>query len=175
MNRFEKISKDQFIKDTADLADGLFYEYHDGAIPAAFFYDKVAIPRRSTAKSAGYDFVSPVPAVVLPGRKARIATGIKCRLDDGCVLLVDVRSGLGVKGLSLSNTIGVIDADYYNNKTNEGDIIMWLENRSNDKIEIKSGDRIAQGIIVRFETTADDDAGGERTGGFGSTGERSVA
>lgn len=64
----------------------------------------------------------------------------------------------------------IIDADYYNNQDNEGEIFVQLLNFAPCDIKIKAGDRICQGIIKNYLVTEDDAASGERTGGLGSTG-----
>lgn len=63
----------------------------------------------------------------------------------------------------------IIDSDYYNNPDNEGHIYFQLINLSPYAISLKKGDRIGQGIIHKYITTENDEATGERTGGFGST------
>lgn len=63
----------------------------------------------------------------------------------------------------------IIDADYYNNPDNEGHIYFQLINLSPVPIMLKKGDCIGQGIIKHYLTTDNDNAEGERLGGFGST------
>lgn len=63
----------------------------------------------------------------------------------------------------------IIDGDYYNNPDNEGEIFFQVINMGAFPIQLKRGDIIGQGIIKKYEITDDDVAGGERTGGFGST------
>jgi dUTP pyrophosphatase len=65
----------------------------------------------------------------------------------------------------------IIDQDYYDNQDNEGHIYIQLLNLSPLDIQIKKGDIIAQGIIKPYLITEDDNAFGERLGGFGSTSE----
>lgn len=78
-----------------------------------FGYDKIRLPERSTAKSAGYDFRSPIDFSLLPGESIKIPTGIKVRIDEpGWFLAIVPRSSLGFKfRLQLDNTVGVIDAE----------------------------------------------------------------
>jgi len=66
--------------------------------------------------------------------------------------------------------VGIIDADYYNNPDNEGEIFFQIINLSPVPIYLKAGDRIGQGIIHKYEKTVDDEVTETRTGGFGSTG-----
>jgi dUTP pyrophosphatase len=69
----------------------------------------------------------------------------------------------------MANGIGVIDADYYNNSDNEGEIFFQIYNLSPFNIQIKKGEAIGQAIILPFGITENDNAQGERIGGFGST------
>ena len=107
------------------------------------------------------------------GRKSRptlISTGMKCKLDPGTYLELSVRSSAPLKHwLILANGVGIIDADYYNNPDNEGEIFFQVINLSPYDIIIHKGEAIGQGIIHSFLTTEDDNATGVRSGGFGST------
>jgi dUTP pyrophosphatase len=69
----------------------------------------------------------------------------------------------------LANGIGIIDADYYNNPDNEGHIYFQVFNISPFNLMIKKGEVIGQGTIVPYGVTENDNAKGERLGGFGST------
>ena len=95
---------------------------------------------------------------------------MKCKLDPGTFLQLSVRSSSPLKyWLMLANGVGIIDADYYNNPDNEGEIFFQLYNLSPFNIQIKKGEAIGQGIILPYATVEDDISTGERTGGFGST------
>ena len=99
-----------------------------------------------------------------------VSTGMKCQLDEGTYLELSVRSSCPLKHwLILGNSVGIIDADYYNNPDNEGEIFFQIYNLSPFNIQIKKGEAIGQAIILPYGVTEDDVAGGERTGGFGST------
>lgn len=99
-----------------------------------------------------------------------VPTGIKCKLDPNQYLELSVRSSTPLKHwLILGNGIGVIDSDYYNNPDNEGEIFFQLINLSPLSIKIQKGDKIGQGIIHIYAVTDDDNATGDRKGGFGST------
>jgi dUTP diphosphatase len=70
----------------------------------------------------------------------------------------------------MSNGVGVVDADYYNNENNEGHIMVPLYNFSKVNAVVKKGERVAQGVFVVFQKTIDDDPDHEqRLGGFGSS------
>ncbi len=81
------------------------------------------------------------------------------------------RSSLGTRyGLALDNTVGIIDADYYE-ADNEGHILIQLTNHSREqKLQLQQAAAYVQGIFLPFGITEDDDAVKKRIGGFGSTG-----
>lgn len=138
-------------------------------------YEDIAIiPKRATKGSAGYDFYNTDKTVVVPAHgTARIVTGIKAQMEKDMVLLIYIRSSLGIKfGLMLSNCVGVIDYDYYNNNDTEGNIIVKLYNTTDNDVFIEPYERIAQGIFTKYYTTDDDNVTATRTGGVGSTGKK---
>lgn len=99
-----------------------------------------------------------------------VSTGVKCYLEEGYYLELSVRSSTPLKyWIILANSVGIIDADYCDNPDNEGEIFFQVINMSPFDIYLKKGDIIGQGIIKRYEVTDDDQAIGERQGGFGST------
>ena len=134
---------------------------------------KVLIPQRQTEKSAGYDLASIEDIIIPPKTIAFVKTGLKVKLEDYEVLLVYARSSLGVKKqLIMSNGVGVIDADYYNNPSNEGHIMVPLYNMSEVAVEIKAFERVAQGIFQTYlKTDNDQPVSRLRDGGFGSSGQ----
>ena len=100
-----------------------------------------------------------------------VSTGLKCKMEDNEYLQIVARSSTPLKyWLIVANAPGIVDADYYNNPDNEGEIFVQVINLSPFTIKLKKGDKIAQGIISRYYTVEDDVRDGERTGGFGSTG-----
>lgn len=123
------------------------------------------LPRRATKYSAGYDFYAAVSAEIKPGEKYVIPTNTAVEMDEDDVLLIFPRSSYSIKfGLELVNSVGVIDADY------KDQIFICYRNTGDEPFFIKRGDRIAQGVFVKFLKTDDDKADGERRGGVGSTG-----
>ena len=138
------------------------------------FEDKgVIIPQRKTAKSAGYDIIALTDEDVylIPGQSVNLATGLKACMEDDEVMLLFIRSSLGIKkGITLSNSCAVIDADYYNNPDNDGHFILNVINTSNEVQCIPARSRVAQAVFVKYLTVDDDNATGERVGGIGSTG-----
>ena len=154
--------------------DGFAYKEEEFLESANSIYDNIKIPRRSTAGSAGYDFVFPYGTTELgPGNSMLVPTGIKCNMAPGWVLLEFPRSSLGFKyRIQLDNTVGIIDSDYYNNPSNEGHIMIKVTNDSREGYTcvFNTGDKFCQGIFVPFGITIDDEANNLRTGGLGSTG-----
>lgn len=105
-----------------------------------------------------------------------VSTGVKCRLEEGYYLELSIRSSTPLKHwIILANSVGIIDADYCDNPDNEGEIFFQVINMSPFDIYIKKGDIIGQGIIKKYEVTDDDNAEGERTGGFGSTSKKEAS
>lgn len=163
--KFEKVSLRQFVKDWKD-------QYPDDREERILeIYEQIKLPARATSGSAGYDFYAPIPFVLKAGEMTKILTGIRVWIEEGWVLKIYPRSGLGFKyRLQLNNTVGVIDSDYYNSQ-NEGHIQIKLTNDSREgkTMEIAAGTGISQGIFVEYGITLDDNVTEVRTGGFGST------
>jgi dUTP pyrophosphatase len=132
----------------------------------------IQLPKRGDKRSAGYDFYSPVDLVIKAGETGFIWTDIKAFMQDDEVLLLYVRSSVGVKhGVVLSNGTGVVDASYFSNANNDGNIGIPLRNLSDKDFVINKGDRIAQGIFMNYLVADDDNVmNEERKGGFGSSG-----
>ena len=84
-------------------------------------------------------------------------------------MLANKSSNPGKRGLVMANSIGVIDADYYGNTSNDGHIMFAYYNFFDHDVEIKKGDSIGQAIFQKYLVTDDDNAEGQRVGGFGST------
>jgi dUTP pyrophosphatase len=134
----------------------------------------VALPTRSTKNSAGYDFHSPIDFELKPNCTIFMKLGVKCMVKDNEFLFILPRSSLGFKNNNytvLTNTVGVIDSDYFNNPLNEGEICLKLHNFSSESLVVKKNDRLVQGIFLRYDTVDDDNCINERKGGLGSTGE----
>ena len=176
MNRiakFKKVSFEQFLKDYAD-ANNLELSGDNAAqnmIKIQDIYNTLKLPKRATTGSAGYDFYAPEDITLEPGETIKIPTGIRAKMNEGWVLMLFPRSGLGFKfRMQLNNTVGIIDEDYFFSD-NEGHIFAKITNDTNEQkvINVKAGDGFIQGIYVPFGVTEDDDADGVRNGGMGST------
>ena len=133
-------------------------------------YEDIKLPKRATAGSAGYDFYTPETFSLKSGETIKIPTGIRVEMEEGWVLKLYPRSGLGFKyRLQLDNSVGIIDSDYYYSD-NEGHIFIKITNDSKEgkTLSVKKGEAFAQGIIVQFFKTVDDNATEERNGGLGN-------
>lgn len=134
----------------------------------------LALPERKTAGSAGYDLAAATETTLAPQQVTLVPTGLKAYMQQDEYLGIHIRSGLAVKQkLTLVNGQGIIDADYYDNPDNEGHILVAIFNLGTEKVTVKQGERIAQGIFYRYLCVDGDHSErekAERTGGFGSTG-----
>ena len=131
---------------------------------------EIKLPVRSDPRSAGYDFYSTVDIVIPPNESKLFFTDVKAYMDDDEVLMLYVRSSMGKKHVVIANGTGIIDASYYNNPDNDGNIGFRLLNLGKEDYVIRRGDRVGQGVFMKYLITDDDNATGERTGGFGSSG-----
>lgn len=135
-------------------------------------FEDAILPTRSDAGSAGYDFYALEDCEIQPKEVVVMKTGIKAQMFGNEVLMLYVRSSIGIKkNLMLANGTGVIDSSFYNNPDNEGNIACALYNYGDKPQQIKKGDRIMQGVFMEFLTTHDDKpVNAERLGGIGSSG-----
>lgn len=155
---FEKISFEQYKRDVKDNNND-YLEYN--------------LPVRSTKNSAGYDFSSLIDVTIKPGEVKKIPTGVKSYMLEDEVLMLFVRSSMGFKyNVRLCNQVGIIDSDYYNNKSNEGHIWVALQNEGDIDYVINKGDKFIQGMFTKFLTIDNEENIVKgRNGGFGSTNE----
>lgn len=127
-------------------------------------------PTRGSIHSAGYDFYAYDDYTIEPKQSVLIRTGIKAYMPPDEYLDLRVRSSLGIKRqLMLATGASVIDSDYYNNKDNEGEIMVALYNYGDETQHIEAGERIVQGIFTKYFLVDNDATVDERTGGTGST------
>jgi len=145
-------------------------QYASSALPDALPVSEIPLPRRATAGSAGYDFICPADVTLQPGDAITIATGIRCEMQPGWVLMLFPRSGLGFKHqVRLANTVGVIDADYFR-AANEGHIMVRIVNGGDHTVSIAKGERFCQGVFLPHGLAEEETVLAGREGGFGSTG-----
>ena len=179
--KFEKVSFDQFILDFMAnnihkrvkkiLSDKEYIWVKETYTREEIkeIYDNIKLPQRGTSGSAGYDFFIPFEVFLEENEPMVIPTGIRCKIDEGYVLDIYPRSGLGFKNkMSLYNTVGIIDSDYYNSN-NEGHIMIKIVHENPRGLQIESGKGFAQGIFNEYFITYDDETTEIRNGAFGST------
>lgn len=156
MRKFEKITLEQFIKDTK-LTQQEYKNYN--------------LPKRSTKHSAGYDFQALTDFTINPNEIKLIPTGIKSAMNENEVLMIYIRSSLGFKyNIRMCNQTGIIDKDYYNNPENEGHIFVKIQNEGNTPKTFKQGENIVQAIFLNYLTVDnEEEIKKERSGGIGST------
>jgi dUTP pyrophosphatase len=131
----------------------------------------VALPQYHTEESAGFDIASSVDITVAPGEVLKIPTGLVIAAPKGHFLLIAARSSLAFKkGLMMANGIGVVDPDY----AGPEDLIhIIVHNFTKEPVEVKKGERLAQGIFLpveRAEWEEVDTLRETNRGGIGSTG-----
>lgn len=131
---------------------------------------EIQLPTRASEHSAGYDFYSPTNAIVPPHESVMIWTDIKAHMYYDNALMIIPRSSMGKHPIMIANTVGLIDNDYYGNPDNDGNIGFRLFNLSDTPYEIKAGDRIGQGVFIKYGIVKDDNTKAQRSGGFGSSG-----
>ena len=158
-------------------------------VTTAYQDKNINLPKRATKNAAGYDFEA-AEDIVIPAvwkqiinrftKKSEVSekivkpvlvpTGIKAYMEHDEYLQLANRSSNPLKRfLTLSNGVGVIDSDYYNNPDNEGHIKFQFSNYGITDVHIKKSERIGQGIFLPFLKADNDKEGAERTGGFGSS------
>lgn len=126
------------------------------------------LPTRQTKSSAGYDFYV-IEDVVIPAHKhILLPTNAKAYMQNDEVLMLYARSSLAIKrGLVLKNMTGIIDSDFYPNE-----IKIALENTTGSDVSLTKGERVAQGIFVKYLVSDNGNLDTTRDGGFGSTGKK---
>ena len=142
MRDFEKITFKQFSKDIKEDKE---------------LYEKYKLPTRDSKATAGYDFFLLEDLEINPNEIIKIPTGVKAYFEEDEVLLIFVRSSMGFNyNIRLVNQVGIIDADYYNNKDNEGHIFIKIQNEGKERAKFSAGEAIVQGIFTKYLTTKSD-------------------
>ena len=157
--KFEKVSYSQFRSSIDNEMDDF--------VKAS--YDSIRLPVRKTQFSAGHDICSPYDILLAPGEKTIIPTGLRCFMTSNYVMLIFPRSSFGIKrGMTITNTIPVIDADYYFSYF-EVHILISIKNNGEKTLSIKSGEAFAQAVFVEYGSALGSESDIQRKGGIGST------
>ena len=143
-------------------------------VAKGFENSNINVPIRKTKYSAGYDIEAAEDTIIPSFKKGTnptlIKTGLKAYMqDDEYLMLCNRSSNPKKKGLILANSVGIVDKDYYGNTDNDGHIMFAFYNIKEEDIEIKKGEAIGQAIFQKYLVVDNDNAEGERSGGFGST------
>lgn len=130
------------------------------------------LPERSTRFSAGYDFFNPIDVVIPAHSLKLVKTGIKAHFPNNMTLkLYNRSSNPKKKGVMLANSVGIVDADYYGNPDNDGEIGFMFYNFTDQDTIFNAGDKLGQGIFEKYYIVDnEEEITTERTSGFGSTG-----
>ena len=131
----------------------------------------VPLPKYETAGAAGFDLASNADITIEPGQVTLVPTGLVVAVPAGHVLGIFARSSTPLKrGLMVANGVGLVDSDYCGP---HDEIKIEVVNFTSAPVQVRRGDRLAQGVILRFER-ADWDVreapAAPTRGGFGSTG-----
>ena len=143
-------------------------------IAKGFENQGINLPKRKTKYSAAYDIES-AEDIILPSFKpgmkpTLIKTGLKAyMLPDEVLMMYPRSSGPKKQGILFPHSSGIVDQDYYENPTNDGHIMVQCINIKDEDVQIKKGETIAQVMFQKYLVIDNDDAEGNRTGGFGST------
>lgn len=132
--------------------------------------NEVTMPLRGTKNSAGYDFFLPEDIEINPGDNCLVWSDVKAYMQRGEVLELYPRSSIAIKkDIQIKNTVGIIDADYYSNEDNDGNIGICLFNTGKEPRTFKKGTAIAQCIFKLFLESDNCNSENDRLGGIGST------
>ena len=140
-------------------------------IPIHRLDPSVALPKYETDGSAGFDLAASEDLSVAPGEIALIPTGLVIGVPAGHFLGVFARSSTPLKrGLMVANGVGVVDSDYCGPAD---EVKVQVLDITHERVHVRKGDRIAQGVILAFARAEIEDAPppqAKTRGGFGSTG-----
>ena len=128
------------------------------------------LPEYKTEGAVAFDLYSREDAMLAPREKKIVPSNFIIEVPAGHVLLIAARSGTPKKGIMLANNVGLVDQDFHGPKDEIG---LWIWNMTDAPIEIKRGDRIAQGLIVPIERAEFEEVAqikDSSRGGFGTTG-----
>ena len=131
----------------------------------------VQLPRLETPGAAGFDLAASADVSIAPGEIALIPTGLVIGVPAGHFLGIFARSSTPLKrGLMVANGVGVVDSDYCGPAD---EVKVQVLNITHERVHVRKGDRIAQGVILAFARAEIEDAPrpqAKTRGGFGSTG-----
>lgn len=122
-------------------------------------------PTRATSGSAGYDIAASEAVTILPGEIKLVPTGVSVEMaSDEVFSLYDRSSNPRKRGIVLTNSVGIIDSDFFPNA-----LMGQFTNITDKPVTIEKGQAIMQGIFTKYLKVDGDATIGIRNGGFGST------
>jgi len=140
-------------------------------IPIQRVDTSLPLPSYATPGAVGFDLITRETTVIEPGKIALVPGNVIVRVPQGYALLIVPRSSLPrKKALVCPHSIGVIDQDYHGEKD---ELLVQVQNISDQPVTVERGERIAQGLFVKVEIAEWQEVeshGAESRGGFGSTG-----
>jgi len=129
------------------------------------------LPQYETRGSLGFDFLCREDVLIKTQEIALVPANLIVKVPDGFVLMVTLRSSTPrKKGLIMPHGVGIIDSDYCGP---EDEIKIQVQNISPSEVQIKRGERIAQGLFLfcrQAQFQEIENLSGQSRGGFGSTG-----
>jgi dUTP pyrophosphatase len=132
---------------------------------------ELPLPQYESAGAVGFDLITRKTTIVEPGKIALVPSNVIVKVPEGHMLIITPRSSLPrKKGLVCPHSIGIIDRDYHGP---EDELLVQVQNISEEPVTVERGERIAQGLFVRVdqaEWQEVDDHNAKTRGGFGSTG-----
>ena len=136
-------------------------------------FDKsLPLPEYQTKGAAGFDFYTREAVTIKPNELALIPLNLAIEVPKGHVILLISRSSTRKFGLTMINSVGVMDSDYIG----DGDEYHFsAHNFTKKTVTIEKGTRIAQGVLIKYETAKWKEVaklGNKTRGGFGTTGHK---
>lgn len=129
------------------------------------------LPRHETTGAVGFDFITRETTSIAPGSIALVPGNVIVEVPGGHALLIVPRSSLPrKKALVCPHSVGVIDQDYHGP---DDEILIQVQNISEEIVVVERGERIAQGMFVKVEQAEwieEEELASVSRGGFGSTG-----
>jgi dUTP pyrophosphatase len=131
----------------------------------------ISLPAYGTDEAAGFDLAAAHDVTVRPREIALVRTGLVIEVPTGHCLAIVARSSTPLKrGLLVANGVGIVDPDY---SGPEDEVMIQVLNITDADVQVRRGDRLAQGLILAAPRVTWHEVAEIRTitrGGFGATG-----
>lgn len=130
----------------------------------------IQLPRRASKHSVGYDIYLPEDIELQPFVPKLVFTDVKVKFPTDTMMMLNVRSSMGKIPVIISHGIGFIEADYYGNPENDGNLGVSLLNLSDKPVRFAKRERVAQVTFVKYLEASNGNTDETRVGGMGSSG-----